>query len=147
WRVKWTPAAFCHAKSVPLFWKCWLLFPQDALFATATFIRATSSSPTKGRASSIGSMRRSAIPSPTWLARPSFCWDILKAAASMRTKKIGVTLFHRTYLHHYMATVPDRWREYEQWLIVAAAARLAEGIAAERSWLVSTVRNGLAKGQ
>src|SRR5690606_1765607 len=89
WRVKWTPAAFCHAKSVPLFWKCWLLFPQDALFATATFIRATSSSPTKGRASSIGSMRRSAIPSPTWLARPSFCWDILKAAASMRTKKSG----------------------------------------------------------
>lgn len=62
-------------------------------------------------------------------------------------EKIGVTLFHRTYLHHYMATVPDRWREYEQWLIVAAAARLAEGIAAERSWLVSTVRNGLAKGQ
>ncbi len=147
WHAKWTPAAFCHVKSVPLFWKCWLLFPQDAPFATATFIPgniiiaherpsiidwvdATVGNP-------IADVARTVV----------VLLGHIESGSIDENEKIGVTLLHRTYLHHYMATVPDRWHEYEQWLIVAAATRLAEGIAAEQPWLLRTVRSGLARRQ
>lgn len=55
----------------------------------------------------------------------------------------GLSAFHRTYVEEYMATVPERKPEYERWLVVIAAARLSEEIAAERDWLLSTVREGL----
>ena len=58
-------------------------------------------------------------------------------------EKAGLELFHETYLHQYMGATPDRWTEYEQWLVVAAAARLTEDIAGERDWLLAAVREGL----
>lgn len=59
--------------------------------------------------------------------------------------KNAVKMFHRSYLEHYMAAVPDRWQEYEQWLVVAAAARLSEGIEEQQRWLLSRVKDWLAR--
>lgn len=58
-------------------------------------------------------------------------------------EKSAAQLFHQTYLQHYMATMPERWPEYEQWLLVAAAARLTEGIEDQQDWLLARVQMGL----
>lgn len=64
-------------------------------------------------------------------------------SARDESEQAAVTLFHDTYLNHYMQRVPGRESEYQSWLPIVAAARLDEGIGEEQQWLVDEVRRGL----
>lgn len=59
--------------------------------------------------------------------------------------KAMVKSFHQLYLQHYMAAVSNRRHEYEQWLVVCAAARLSEGVEGQEQWLLHWVRKWLLR--
>ncbi len=52
--------------------------------------------------------------------------------------------FHADYVRRYLNGSREMKREYERWLPFVAAARLSEGIAEQRDWLIEQVRAGVA---
>ena len=57
--------------------------------------------------------------------------------------KASIRLFYRTYLDAYFERDPratSEYEEYEKWLLVMTAARLADGLADEREWLLERIR-------
>lgn len=57
-------------------------------------------------------------------------------------ERAAVRLFHQTYLDAYFEHNSELRSEYREWLLVMAAARLAEGIAEEQAWLLDRIRDG-----
>jgi len=54
-----------------------------------------------------------------------------------------ISLFHQTYVRHYLQFLPDKNNEWRKWMPVIAAARLNERIEPEREALTRMMRNGL----
>jgi len=54
-----------------------------------------------------------------------------------------ISLYHRTYLKHYIQLFPDKNNELKQWTPVIAAARLDEHIERESEALVKMTQDGL----
>lgn len=59
--------------------------------------------------------------------------------------KAWVRLFHQTYLEAYFEPDPGAMSEYEEWLLVMTAARLADGIEEEQEWLLEQIRQEVGR--
>jgi len=66
-------------------------------------------------------------------------------AGSRVVTAAGRSLFARSYVRAYTAGSPDALRQVNSWLIVRIAARLAEGIDAERETLVALLEGARHK--
>jgi uncharacterized protein (TIGR02172 family) len=53
--------------------------------------------------------------------------------------RMFIMLYHRAYLNHYHASIPDSKSEWKRWLPVIAAARLNENILPEREALMELI--------
>ncbi len=57
--------------------------------------------------------------------------------------RLGLRLFHATYLRRYFQLRPGDMSEYRRWLPIVAAARLSENMPELESWLIETARKVL----
>lgn len=74
---------------------------------------------------------------------------LLEAAAGFGGEGLppeAIEAFHGLYLQEYFGGDTAGGAEYEQWLPVVAAARLAEGMTDRREWLLQRVRERMKAG-
>lgn len=79
------------------------------------------------------------------VARSSLLLRIGAKAAGKQVRpiiRLGVRLYHRTYLNRYRVLNPDASNELALWGAVIAAGRLNEGIAPEQEALIKMVKGG-----
>lgn len=67
----------------------------------------------------------------------------LENSVSNEAERHAISVFHQVYLEHYFAIAPQARREYDQWFLLMAAARLTEGIENQQKWLLAQVRKRL----
>ena len=79
------------------------------------------------------------------VARTSLILSIGAKAAGKQVRPIlrmAISLYHRSYLHRYLALNSNKGNELNRWVPVIAAARLNEEIHPEREALIKMVKEG-----
>ena len=79
------------------------------------------------------------------VARTSLILSIGAKAAGKQVRPIirmAIRLYHRSYLHRYLALTSSEENEFNRWAPVIAAARLNEEIRPEREALIKMVKEG-----